>query len=318
MALTRETIIANQSLAALTQDQLDALVTLSKNDEDATIGKRLSEVYQSFDEKVKTFGGIERKGDEKTYDYVQRALTELKESSKGSEELNKQIQTLTAEKTRLEKAVAEGADAETKKLLQQTQADLENVKTEYTKLETSHKEAVSKHTSELFGLQVGTDITNQIAKAGIKLKAELPEQMQAFALSQAIEFVKGSNPQYIDSGKNDGTKVLAFHGSDNAVLRNNENGLNPYTAADLVKSKLKELGALDEGRQQSGAGTGGNQGGSNAGATVDISGAKTKVEATKMIETGLAAQGLVKGSSEHQAALDKAWADNKVADLPTT
>ena len=44
MALARETIVANEVLAGLTDEQITAIETLSRNDEDVVIGTRFGEV----------------------------------------------------------------------------------------------------------------------------------------------------------------------------------------------------------------------------------------------------------------------------------
>lgn len=79
------------------------------------------------------------------------------------------------------------------------------------------------------------------------------------------------------------------------------------------------MGVLDEGRKATGGGTNppaGGTGGNGGGSTIDVSGAKTRVEANEAITTGLLAQGLTVGSDEFQSAMTQAWTDNNVAQLP--
>lgn len=317
MALTKEIITANAALSALTPEQQEAIVTLSKNDEADVVGKRIGEIYTEMDKKVQTHGGVERNGDEKTYDYVERALKQLKAASTSGDEQTKQIQVLTAEKTRLEKLVADGAgDAEIKRQLQQNQADLENVRSEYNKLKSDHTEAVSKHEKELFSLKTSDEINTHLSKSGIKLKEDFPEATRNMLYQQAVDYAKGLSPQYVDSGKGDGTKVLAFHNKEGVAIRNKEKGLEFSTPSDIVTSKLKEFGVLDEVRTLIGGGSGPDGGKDKQQVNVDVSTAKTRVEATKIIHTALGQQGLVNGTDEFQSAMNQAWADNKVSELP--
>ncbi|MBO7510436.1 MAG: hypothetical protein J6T35_04555, partial [Bacteroidales bacterium] len=108
-----------------------------------------------------------------------------------------------------------------------------------------------------------------------------------------------------DDGK--GGRVLAFM-KDGAVLRNPENGLNPYTATDLVMKELKGMGVLEEGRVQTGTGSKEEPVGSGNG-TVDISGAKSQVEADEIISKALLSRGLVKNSGAYMKEYDRIRAE---------
>ena len=128
-------------------------------------------------------------------------------------------------------------------------------------------------------------------------------------MNQAIERVKAMNPEYIDDGN--GGKMLAFM-ENGSPMRNKENNLRYYTAAELVERELKAMDVLDTGRQQTGAGSQGGQGGNGGGSgTVDISGARTQDEAHEIIAKQLLAQGKINGSKEFEDAMQKAWSDNR-------
>jgi len=316
MALTRETIIANAALANLTDDQIKALETLSTNDENTVIGKKTGEIYREMDTKIKEITGVERNGDEKTYLYLARAATGLKDQVKDLEGFKTQVDTLTKEKTRLEKAISDGAtDAETKKQLTQAKADLTAITNQYNTLKTEHDTAKTTHEQAIFDVTVKHDLS--AATAGVKLKAELPKSVTDLLLNQALDKVKAMKPEYIDNGQ--GGKQLVFKDEAGAIMRNPENQLNPFTAADLVQKELKALGVLDEGRKAAGGGTGGEggQGGQGGGGTViDVKSAKTRVEANEAIGATLMAQGLTVGSDAYDAAMTQAWRDNNVAVLP--
>ena len=100
-------------------------------------------------------------------------------------------------------------------------------------------------------------------------------------------------------------------------MRNPNNQLNPYTPGDLLTRELETMGILDKGRQGAGGGTvpptGGGAGGNVA---VDISGAKTRVEAYDVIANTLQQQGLQIGTAEFDAGMKQAWQDNNIAALP--
>lgn len=314
MALTSEVLKANAVLSGLTDEQINAITTLSTNDENTVIGKRIGEVYREMDGKIEAITGIKRDGDEKTYNYLERAAKGLKDSAAEVTTLKKSVDDLTKEKNRLEKVIADGTgDAETKKALNQATADLKAITNQYNELKTNHDKAVADHATELFGVRVENALS--VATSGVKFKADLPASVTAVILQQTTAKIKAMNPEYIDDGK--GGKVLAFKDETGAIMRNPENQLNPYTATDLIQKELKTMGVLDEGRQATGGGTGGNAGGSGGGnTTVDVSGAKTRTEAYEAIAGGLMAQGMVVGSEQFDTAMQQAWKDNNIATLP--
>ncbi|WP_418707183.1 hypothetical protein [Barnesiella intestinihominis] len=315
MALTIDVLRANAALAGLTDEQLTAITTLSVNDENSVIAKKTGEIYGGLDADILAASGIAKNGTEKTFDYAKRVLTEFKTKVDGANGLQSQIDSLTKEKARLEKAIADGAtDAETAKALKQAKADLKSVTTQYNDLKSKYDEAEKEHTNEVFGIRVETAL--QTATAGLKFKAGLPESATKVLLDQAIAKIKGMNPEYIDDGK--GGKILAFKDESGAIMRNPNNQLNPYTPGDLLAKELETMGILDKGRQAAGGGTvppaGGSGGG--GGTTIDITGAKTRVEAYEAIAANLMAQGLTAGSEKFDAAMKQAWQDNNIAALP--
>lgn len=315
MALTKEILTAQSALSNLTEEQVNAIVTLSANDEDAVIGKRFGEVYREMDNVIKEATGVERDGDEKTYLYLKRATTELRERAKGTDGLSKQVQELTKEKERLELVIKEGAgNEETKKALEQAKKDLTAITKQFTTLKNEYDEAEKKHEAELFGMRVENEL--KVATNGVKFKTELPKSVTDVILRQVTDKVKGMNPEFIDDGK--GGKVLAFKDEQGAILRDANNQLMPFTATDIVRKELKEMGVLDEKRQQTGGGTieppkftgGGDK------RIVDVTGAKTRTQAYDIIAEGLMQQGLTNGSKEFDEAMQQAWKDNNISALP--
>lgn len=310
--LTREIITANAALSGLTDEQITAIVTLSQNDENSVIAKKTGEIYGALDNDVLEVSGIAKNGTEKTYEYTKRVIKEIKAKADDAAKLQGQIDSLTKEKARLEKAIADGsADAETAKALKQAKADLASITTQYNELNTKYNNAVADHEKEIFGIKV--DNALQSASAGLKFKAGLPESVTRVILSQAAEKVKAMHPEAIDDGK--GGKVIVFKGEDGAILRNPNNQLNPYTAAELLTKELEAMDVLDKGRKQQGGGTG-NSGGSGDGKAIDVTGAKTRMEAYDMIAASLMSQGMTVGSAQFDAAMSQAWKDNNITALP--
>jgi hypothetical protein len=214
---------------------------------------------------------------------------------------------LEKEKSRLESVIAKGgADAETKRALEQAKADLANVTKQYGDLKTEYDNAKAEHAKAMFMTKVDGEFAK--ATAGIKFKADLPASVTSVLLQQAVEKVKGMNPEYIDDGN--GGKVLAFM-ENGTPKRNPENNLRPFTAAELVSAELKTMGVIEDGRKQTGAGSQGGQGGNGGGSkTVDISGATSQDQAHEIIAKQLMERGLVNGSKEFNDAMAAAWKEN--------
>ena len=308
MALTTDLLNANAQTAALTDEQKNAIVEMSKNDETAVIGQKTGEIYGGLDADILAASGIAKNGAEKTYDYAKRVIGEIKGQAGNAAELQNQVSELTKEKARLESVIAKGgADAETKRQLDQTKADLANVTKQYTDLKTEYDNAKSEHEKALFGLKIDGEFAK--ATTGIKFKADLPASVTSVLMQQAVAKVKGMNPEYIDDGN--GGKVLAFM-ENGTPKRNPENNLRPFTAAELIAAELKTMGVLEDGRKQTGAGSQGGQGGTGGGSkTVDISGATTQDQAHEIIAKQLMERGLVNGSKEFNDAMANVWKENR-------
>lgn len=305
MALTNELLKANAATAGLTEEQMSAILEMSRNDESAVIGQKTGEIYGGLDADILAASGIAKNGAEKTYDYAKRVIGEIKAQAGNVAELTKTISGLEKEKARLEKVIADGgADAETKKALAQARADLQNVTKEYTDLKTKYDKAEAGYAKSLFDMKIDGEFRQAVA--GLKFKAEYPAGVVSVITEQAVQKVKGMNPDYIDDGN--GGKVLAFL-QDGAVMRNPENNLRPYTAAELLKRELSSMGVLDTGRKQEGAGTKGGFDGSKGAA--DLSGARTQTEAQEILARQLMAQGMVNGSKQFADAMAQAWEDNR-------
>ena len=312
--ITREILVANSALAGLSEDQINAIITINNNDVAGEIGKKTSEIYQKFDQLTKDATGVERlmgATPEKTYDYLPRAIQEMKKNLGDNEALKTQIQTLTAEKTRLEGELAKGAGAEVQRQLDQTKAELNNTKAQYNTLQAQMAEKEKAHQAEIFGIRVDHDLAT--ASQGMQFKSEIPALVQTILLQNAYAKIKGMSPDYIDDGN--GGKRLVFRGQDGAVLNNPENQLNPYTAGELLARELKDV--LAAKREVTGGGTKPMGGGSGSGdPTVDVSGAKTQTEAQEILTKQFLAQGMTIGSDQFQEAMDKAWKDNNIVNLP--
>ena len=310
--ITQEMLAADAALSGLTDEQRNAIVTMSENDEEVVIGKKFSEVYNNLDATIAKETGIARNGDEKTYHYLERAAKLLAAKANSVDGLQTKVNDLTKERDKLQRALAEGGDEATKKQLAQATKDLEAVRQQYDTLKGDYDKMKTDHANELLGIQIDNVLTG--AQTGLKFKAEFPQAAVDTLLVQALTKVKGMSPEFIDDGK--GGKRLVFKGENGEIARNPENHLEPFTAEELLKKELRAMGILDEGRKATGTSTKTTTTTTTGNVPVDVSLAKTQNEAQEIIHNQLMAQGLVNGSKAYQDAMTQAWKDNNISSLP--
>lgn len=310
--ITNEMLAADAALNGLTDEQRNAIVLMSKNDEEVVIGNRFREVYNQLDATIAKETGIERNGDEKTYLYLERAARALAGKANSVAGLETKVSDLTKERDRLQKALQEGGDETVKKQLGQAVKDLDAVRAQYDALKGDFNKLKETHAAEMLSVRIDNDMAG--AKAGLKFKPEYSQAATDLLVKQAVEKVKAMSPEYVDDGN--GGKRLVFHNEKGDITRDPDNHLEPITAAELLKKELRAMGILDEGRKAQGAGTKPPKGEPGAGAVVDISMARTQTEAENVIATQLMQQGLTRGSKKYQDEFDRIWKESDVMKLP--
>lgn len=298
-----------KAVDGITEEQASKIAELSKADEDKVIGDKFGEVYRNLDSIIEKSTGVKRNGDEKTYLYMERAANEVRAKATAA---TKQVEELTATNAKLQKVIADGSqDTETKAKLQQAEKDLAAITKQFNDLKTEYDGAKDKFAKDVFHVKIESEVAN--ALGGVKFKEGLTPTLMAMAKNTVLAKVKESNPDSVDDGN--GGKAIVFKDKDGAILRNQDNGLQPITVADIVTKELSAMGVLASKRKQTGSGGNGNNGGGNS-TTIDISGAATQTEAYEAIAKTLFAKGLVNGSAEFDAEMQKAWKENNVAKLP--
>ena len=298
-----------KAVDGINDEQAAKIAELSKADEDKVIGDKFGEVYRNLDSIIEKSTGVKRNGDEKTYLYMERAANEVRAKATAA---SKQVEELTAANAKLQKAIEDGShDTETKAKLQQAEKDLAAITKQFNDLKTEYDGAKDKFAKDVFHVKIESEVAN--ALGGVKFKEGLTPTLMAMAKNTVLAKVKESNPDSVDDGN--GGKAIVFKDKDGAILRNQDNGLQPITVADIVTKELSAMGVLASKRKQTGSGGNGNNGGSNN-TTIDISGAATQTEAYEAIAKTLFAKGLINGSAEFDAEMQKAWKENNVAKLP--
>ena len=312
--LTIEMLRQSSALTGLTDDQLNAIAEMSRNDENTVIGTKIGALHGQYDADILGITGIKKKDGEKSYDYAKRVLGEYKTKAESAKTIQTQLTAAQARVAELQSKLEKGAGDETlKQQLKDAKAQVTQLQTQLQTKETEFNTKKAEFDKTIKDTHV--DYAFQAATAGLKFKSGITEPIQKTLLNAAkAEVLAKGTPDFIEDGQ--GGKKLVIRGADGNILNNPKNNLNPYTMQELVmETSLKDV--IDKGRQQTGGGTGGfGSGSGGTGGTLDLSGIKSQVEADKAIEAHLLANGLTRDSQEFADQSMQLRTENNVASLP--
>lgn len=312
--LTIEMLRQSSALTGLTDDQLNAIAEMSRNDENTVIGTKIGALHGQYDTDILSITGIKKKDGEKSYDYAKRVLGEYKTKAESVKTIQTQLTAAQAQVAELQSKLEKGAGDETlKQQLKDAKAQVTQLQTQLQTKETEFNTKKAEFDKTIKDTHV--DYAFQAATAGLKFKSGITEPIQKTLLNAAkAEVLAKGTPDFIEDGQ--GGKKLVIRGADGNILNNPKNNLNPYTMQELVmETSLKDV--IDTGRQQIGGGTGGfGSGSGGTGGTLDLSGIKSQVEADKAIEAHLLANGLTRDSQEFADQSMQLRTENNVASLP--
>ena len=310
--LTVEILRQNAALSGLTDEQLNTIATMSQNDENTVIGTKIGALHGAYDADILKITGIAKNSGEKSYDYAKRVLNNYKTQLGSVDTLKSQIETQKTEITSLKEKLASNSTDET---LKQQLSDAQNRVSELQKQlktkETEFQNSNEAHKKEVKDIQVNYAFAN--ATSGLKFKAGISDELQKVLLNAAkAEILAKGTPDFID---NNGTKVLVYRDTNGNILNNPANSLNPYTTKELLmQTSIKD--AIDTGIQQNGSGTKNITINKNNNSPLDLSSAKTQIEADKSIESYLLSQGITRDSEQFSEQSLQLRNDNNVAQLP--
>ena len=312
--LTIEMLRQSSALTGLTDDQLNAIAEMSRNDENTVIGTKIGALHGQYDTDILDITGIKKKDGEKSYDYAKRVLGEYKTKAESAKTIQTQLTAAQAQVAELQSKLEKGAGDETlKQQLKDAKAQVTQLQTQLQTKETEFNTKKAEFDKTIKDTHV--DYAFQAATAGLKFKSGITEPIQKTLLNAAkAEVLAKGTPDFIEDSQ--GGKKLVIRGTDGNILNNPKNNLSPYTMQELVmETSLKDV--IDTGRQQIGGGTGGfGSGSGGTGGTLDLSGIKSQVEADKAIEAHLLANGLTRDSQEFADQSMQLRTENNVASLP--
>lgn len=286
MALTKELLKKSAQLEGLSDEQIAAIVELSRNDEDTVVGGKYRDLLNDLDASIKEVSGVEKTTNEKTSTYLKRVLGEQKSSV---DALTTEKNTLTSKVTELEGQIAKGAGNE--ELLRQKEATIADMQKQYNTLKGEKEQMENDHKAAMLNYRIDTELN--AAMGSIAFKADANPEIVNVLKKQVMEAMKAERkPSYItDAG---GNEILVFHNADGSEARNQNNGLNLYTAKELLTEGLAKFNIVDDGKPAGGAGGSG----STPKPKTSVTGAKTKAEFMEIAENIAHSKGLTRGTAE--------------------
>jgi hypothetical protein len=311
--LTVEILKQNTALASLNDTVLATIAEMSKNDENTVIGTRIGALHGQYDADIFSITGIKKNDGEKSYDYAKRVLVDYKKDIAKNSVLKQSLEAASAKVTELQSQIeAQKGNEALAQQLKDTKAQVSQLQAKLTAKESELNTKEQEYATAIRNTHV--DYAFKEAMSGLAFKNGISEPIQKalIAAAKADVLAKGTPDLITDAN---GNQVLALRGADGNILNNPSNGLNPYTIKELVmETAIKD--ALETGRGQKGGGTGEGGGKGKNTSLVDLSSAKTQVEADDIISRHLLSNGLTRDSQEFADQLLQLRADNNIASLP--
>lgn len=308
--LTVEMLRGNAALTGLTDEQFNSIAVMSQNDESTVIGNRIGALHGQYDTDILSISGITKNDGEKSYDYMKRVMTGYKSAAASLDTLKTEITGLKAEKEKLQKQLESGsADATLKQALKDTEARLSQAQAKYETSKTELENTKKSYEAKIKDIQV--DYAFDKAIAGMTFKADVDDSVKAVLLKDAKQQVlaKGT-PDFVEIN---GVRTLVFRDANGLTL-NNPTNLAPLTISEML-SNVDSLKSI-LGTGTAGAGTRTVPPASTTDPVLQMSQARSQVEADNIIEKYLMDKGYTRYSKEFITESTKLRAQYNVDKLP--
>lgn len=308
--LTVEMLRGNAALAGLTDEQLNSIAVMSQNDENTVIGNRIGALHGQYDTDILSISGITKNEGEKSYDYMKRVMTGYKSAAASADTLKTEITGLKAEKEKLQKQLESGsADTTLKQALKDTEARLSQAQAKYETSKTELENTKKSYEAKIKDIQV--DYAFDKAIAGMTFKADVDDSVKAVLLKDAKQQVlaKGT-PDFVEIN---GARTLVFRDANGLTL-NNPTNLAPLTISEML-SNVESLKSI-LGTGTAGAGTRTVPPTPTTDPVLQMSQARSQVEADNIVEKYLMDKGYTRYSKEFITESTKLRAQYNVDKLP--
>lgn len=307
---------ANEKLKALPDDVLAEIESMSKSDEKTQIDAALKTHKDRIDKDIEGITGVPKPNDTPTHVYLKSSLTSLSEKAKeaaNAEKYKADFEKSTKEIESLKKQIAEGGDGATKKLVASLEQKLEDERNTLAALKKQKEDAekdladkLAKSEADRTKADIVNSINQHVKSAGLKYNEAVPANiMEEMVQTRQQKFIASLKAERDENGN------LVFRGEDGKILK--DSSLQPVKAGDLYAKQNADLFAK---HTQSGGGTE-SRGGGGGGGSLDLSGAKSQIQADEMIKQYVHKnEGLTTSSDGYSERLIELRTQNKVADLP--
>ena len=313
MALDREKLVAVGVLKDLSAEQITAITNLSQSDEASVISEKTAEAYSNVDKAVGEVLGASKPHGILTSAWVKEEMTKLKSSAKeGTEKLKTEIETLKADKTKLEEQIKAGdTSGALKQQIADKETQIEDLRKKVSDLETTHKEALATKDKELITLREDHEFNRALSGVTFISETIIPKETRELIVKSAKSQIRDEyKTEWDDSGR------MIFRDKNNRIVTDPDNLAEPMTPGKMLTSRLK--GVIDEGKTGSGGGSGGNGGAGGNGATLEsLAGVTKQVDADKIIRTHLNKNGYAAGTVAFQEKFSEIWKEHKIDELDT-
>lgn len=330
MSLTIEMLKQDATIAgaSLSDSVLNAIATLSTNDENVVIKAKQGEAYGLVDTALNAALGETKPQGQQTSVWFAQKIKDLKaQAAAGGNvtELTEERDSLKIEMADLKKKIADGnTDAALKKQLEDLQADLKQKQKDLDTLKTTNETKIK---------ELETGLANELkTNLNLKLQSEADAYFSTLTFDQKLpdwaieakkkevigEVLKMGVPAWDGEGEK---RAFVFKDTGGAVLNNGANQLKPFTFGELAADHVKDAIVGNGGTGGTGGGGTGGGAGSGAGAgggSFSIAGMKSKQEVVEAIKTKLAADGVTVIDPDYQGKFDEMYATEGVKDLPHT
>lgn len=290
--LKKDDLKKSTVLSTLTDEQLEAIQTLSANDEQVVIHAKRGEFYNDRDADIYAVFGVEKLPQEKATDYFKRsAEVKISEATKAASDKLKKIE---AEKADLEKQIADGNGSEAiKRKLADKDSEIESWKAKYT----TDIEAKNKEVTDRENMLKTTTAKAELDKAKIGLKFKPDELFPKAEREFYINSIDNAILAELTPDKDESTGKTIWRDTKGEIVRSKDPNKHnsPIEIAEIYAQRL--LPVLDQDRKVTGTGGKGSETRTNT-AGLPIISAKSQVDASEQITKHLLQKGVERGTPQ--------------------
>lgn len=308
--LTVDLLKKQPHLSGLTEEQFDAISTLSKNDEEMVMKEKIGEWAGRIENDFLSASGIEKNPGEKYFDYIKRGAAKLKDN-------------LSTAQGRINSLSKQIDDGKSETIDEVAKREIEEWKSKYKDESQRSKslEADNLKLKEDFEAQLLTEKNNRLkmesdsgiksALAGFKPKNGLSDELFNETVNNRLNrFYETYTPEKVKG--TDGKEFIQYRNANGDVYTNPNNLQKPFSPSEVAKSLISDI--VEEKRVQNGLGTSGK---SIASVGANLTGSfRSKTEATSAFREYASKSGIVYGSKEFNDKYAEFRKVNNIDELP--